>query len=149
MDNFYSQFHFIHTLLPYFPRETRMLFLYLLYFMEIRQMFDEFRAEEDFLQASPDRDKFPDMNEIMEMLTNELPKGEAEHVKRMVEMMKMMENMDFTSIFPEKETEYENTHDNRSASTGKSGGISPDLLKRMLSPKQHEMFDRYKNLFRE
>ena len=102
MDNFYSQFHFIHTLLPYFPRETRMLFLYLLYFMEIRQMFDEFRAEEDFLQASPDRDRFPDMNEILEMLANEMPKGEAEHIKKMVEIMRMMENMDFASFFPEK-----------------------------------------------
>ncbi len=148
MDNFSSQFHFIHMLLPYFPRETRMLFLYLLYFLEIRLMFDELRAEEDFLKASPDRD-MPDINEILEMLTDEMPKGKAEHIKRMVELMKMMEAMDFESFFPEKETKARRTNDSGFNENKSPKGIGPDLIKKMLSPEQQAMFNKYKNLFRE
>lgn len=110
MNDSKEQFHFIHMLLPLFPSQTRMLFLCLLYFLEIMHLYDEFKEEAEALSSAPDCDEFPDMETIIEMMMRE------------------------------------GANDRPSPPPM---NMNPDMLMKMLSPKQREMFDKYQNLFSE
>lgn len=168
MDAFYKQFQFLHTLLPYFPATNRMFFSYLLYFLEFRHMCEAFRVEQDLLHAAPDMPEFPDAETLINMLAKNMPQSDVERIKKMIDMMKMMEmmeTMNSSDSQPQSEAKdcepkpYQNESEpgfgarmqGTQKSTSNSApppGINNDMLKRMMSPKQQELFAQYQNLFK-
>ncbi len=161
MDAFYRQFQFLHTLLPYFPATNRMFFSYLLYFLEFRHMCEAFRVEQDLLHAAPDEPEFPDTETLLGMLTKNMPRSDVDRIKKMIDMMKMMEMMEGMNMGqeppeapppPGQEPEPGFSARMQSADPPPPPtpppGINNDMLKRMMSPKQQELFAQYQNLFK-
>lgn len=168
MDAFYQQFQFIHALLPYFPATNRTFFSYMLYFLEFRHMCEAFRVEQDILNAAPENPDFPDTETLISMLTKNMPQSDVERIKKMIDMMKMMEMMenmntaDFQSEPVHKSQEQASSHQESEPGFGARmrgtqsapdpappPGINNDMLKRMMSPKQQELFAQYQNLFKK
>jgi hypothetical protein len=165
MDTFYRQFQFLHTLLPYFPASNRMLFSYLLYYLELKHMYESFREEQDYLNTAPENPDFPDTEELINMLTKNMPQSDVERIKKMMDLMKMMEMMENVkssdhdssvppempkqaAAQPEPQPEAEPGFTSRMQGHTPPPGINNDLLKRMMSPKQQELFEQYRNLFK-
>ena len=149
--NIGSQFRFLHTLLPYLPAQSRIIFFFLLYFMEFQRMMDDFKRESDILSHSPPNPDFPDMDSLISMMTKNMPETDVERIKKMIDMMKMMEMMDgmgFGSECTGEAFKAGTNNKNQTPNDKNSTGFNTGMLKKMMSPKQQEMFEKYQDMFK-
>ena len=113
-------------------------------------MMDNFKRESDILSCSPPNPEFPDMDTLISMMTKNMPKSDLERIKKMIDMLKMMEMMEKmpgnSNSDCECQGEPDRVHKNESRTP--PPGFNSEMIKRMMSPKQQEMFEKYQDMFK-
>jgi hypothetical protein len=90
-------------------------------------------------------------------MTAQMPQSDVERIQKMMELLKMMEAMEASaapsqpepSMSAKTEPGFQEKMTGQKPQPAPPPGMSNDLLKGMMSPKQQELFQQYQRMFQK